>query len=442
MQDEKLRVTRRHALATLAGSLLAACGGGGGGDTPGSGGTGTPATGQGPGTGGTRGGAAFSAFGPVRLATDADFPTPAVARLAGGGSVVFRVERGTGTARVLMGQRLDAAGALQGPAFVVREEPNGLYDVVAAPQADGGFLVAWLNADLLAQTAGATVIAVRTRRYEADGSLVGESIVTPGLVYAVNGLGLVPTADGAVIAWSARVARTAPHQAFLRRLDGSGAPAGGVVTVTEALTGDQEDVSLAVLADGTVLAAWQLLTPGRVTYDVQTRHFAADLTPLSPAATVDGSQDTARMDLSVAPLPDGNAAVAWASTNGTAVRSAVVTPAGAVIAAPQAITAAWPVRGVVAVPRADGFGVAWQEFRGGPREGTMWLRLQPYASTGEPAGAAAELVPARLTFWVSPTVGTTVSTGEGFALAGGADSHVVGAFHGAMEQPETYAFGR
>jgi hypothetical protein len=444
-----VRYTRRFALGAIASAVLAGCGGGGGGaDAAGgdpaqaaSGGGGGPPSGSG-GTGGDPAGQAFSAFGPVVVASGANSSfAPAVARLAGGGNVVLWV---SGTE--IQGRLTDAAGAPVGNVFVVNPGyTRTLGSVDVAPTTDGGFVVAWSLQTDLPNLQLFDVMAVQARRYDGSASPVWEARAT-GVFPSMGRVMIEPAGDGFLIGWTARMTASAQEEAWLGLLSASGSQVGDQVPVgVPGGSAADEVLGIAPLTDGTLVAVWRRHTFDPHRYTMYMRRFAADLNPLTSPIALPGFPATTAFPIDAEGLADGNVAIAWGTTGENSrpyVTTAVFTPDGAPISTVQSEVTELPPSDLQVLSFGNnGYGVGWQVVHGGRREISVSQFLWRFSLAGVPAGLP-EGLGTRLTYWVSPTSGEYVDAGSGIDFAGGPDGHYVLAYHRATTQADTYLVGR
>lgn len=449
------RIARIPVSAALVLPLfLAACGGGGGdgaapvsgarASAPASGGIASAPLGGGadvsppPSDGGPQA-FAFKAFDPVNVGGARSLAAPATARLGARGSVIVWSETGSS----VMARIVDNAGAVAGDAFAVNPGETRAVDglsVAAAP--DGGFVVTWVAYDFEPATPGAAASAIHSKRFAADGSVVGESRVGGTLFQQAGATVVKSMADGGFVAgWTAKLAQGGPSSAWLQRLDANGAPAGPRVLAADP-GGEQSKVVPLPLADGAVLAVWEQATsPGFV---LQARRFTGDLQSPGTAVTVSEAH-ASPFPFSAAPLAGGGAAVAWAlidrGAGVTTVRSTVLTAAGSAAAA-QTVEhrAAVDAADAAVVSLGSGFGVVWQVRSAYPRGSSAGLWLQRRDAAGQALDEPA-LINGRAISWVSPTQGTWATAGDGFGFDGGSDGHLVGAVLRADDRPNAYLFG-
>lgn len=431
-----MQYTRRLALGAIASAVLAGCGGGGGGGDPApsagagaSGGATGPASGSGS-TAGNPSGQPSTTFGPTLVARNASaMSAPAVARLAGGGSVVLWVE-----GQEIHGRRADAGGAFIGDEFVVNPGyGRALGQMAVAPTADGGFVVAWVMETELPFTQFSSVQTIQARRYDAAATLAWEARAT-GTFHSVSGIRIEPAGDGFLLGWIARPFLTAPDEAWLGRIAANGSQVGDQVPVAVPGGGADEAIGIAPLPNGNLVAVWRRRSLDTGVRTMFMRHFAGDLNPLAPAVALPGAMATTAFPVDAEGLPDGNVAIAWGSTGQNTrpfVSTAVFTPAGVPVSSVQSEVNELPVSDLGVVPLGAGYGVAWQVVRLGPAGNTASQFLWRLGPRGAPL-AAPEGLGTR----------TISADGSGADFAGGADGRVVLAYHQAGTTAETWLAGR
>lgn len=271
----------------------------------------------------------------MAASADAEFDpqsAPAAARLAGGGGVIaWR----SGTS--LLAQQLDAAGTAVGAAQSIGSVAAGAPRFAVAGTADGGWVVVWASE---AQT-------LQFRRYSAAAAPLHDAAPVDATAFAQVGKVQVDgLADGGfVVAWSARQgSATAPQQVFARRFAAGATSAGDRVSLSTT-SGDQSDLNIVPLADGSFFAGWVQGNADSSAFSILTRRLGADLQPLAAERGVDAMVSiVAAFDLSATLLADGNIALAWNkrdTSNNTAspqVRWQFVDASGASIGAPGSVT--------------------------------------------------------------------------------------------------------
>ena len=354
---------------------------------------------------------------------------PSVARLAGGGNVVAWVEGGSVRARLT-----DAAGALVGDPFTVGALVNHAagQSVTAAP--DGGFLVLWIVETEKAQSQFSGSVGIRARKYSANGTAQWETLVSDGTQQVLDRAVARATPNGFVVGWTLKALFPMPSQGAMRLLAADGTPVGSPVAVSQ--TDGAQQLSVAPLQDGSFLAVWRSFLSNSAVY---TRRFDAALVPIAPGLPVPGTESAT--DVSAETLADGNVGLAW-SAGANEVRSAVLSPVGTLVSAPQVSATRLAPSSLAVLPfGTSGFGVAWQVLDGNYRSNSAEIWLRHFALAGTALDEPVQ-VESRLTFVVSGVTGASVTAGSGYGICSGPDGHFVAAFQRAGAQADTYLMGR
>jgi len=357
-----------------------------------------------------------------------DAAGPQVARLAGGGSAVAWISGHT-----LMAQVLDASGQRVGDATAIAglftQAPQWPFAVGAL--AGGGFVVAWLDETHpeLDMTQFGTPYTLQFARLGPQGELLQGSTQIGGLLGRFDPwLQVVGRADGGfVIASStASMAVIQPLDAGAVFFDAQGQPTGQGLTVSQA--GDDTQLNLVALADGSWLAAWVGLVEGASGSVVRFRHLAADGTPLDAApVAVPASAQAGALQLRAVLLADGDVALAWKSLlNGTTTLGwQQVQAGGSLLGTPGSLVEQRQVSGLALAPQAGpGFSLFYGVLNASNRGESA--QVVDLTLDGQGALLAQGTLASRLLWTVSPTTGaTTGPSGGSFGLGAGADGHFV-----------------
>lgn len=232
-----------------------------------------------------------------------------VARLSGGGYVATWVfhspSAAAGSPYQACFDRLDASGAPVGPSACVAGSETSLNatGVDPIPRADGGFVLAWLNA---------SDAAVRSQAFDAAGNAVGG--IQAGAQRPV-GPGAAALAGGGYVTVSMQPGGQYKSDSMIsfQRYASDGTPVGSPTSVGD--SGGFYAVKVVPLNGGGFVVAW---LQGGSSAAVTTRMFAADGTPLggpvvaSTVAPVCSNNVCHFQVLSgLAPMDDGGYVVAW-----------------------------------------------------------------------------------------------------------------------------------
>ncbi|MBK6007059.1 hypothetical protein JJB11_13235 [Ramlibacter ginsenosidimutans] len=285
-----------------------------------------------------------------------------IARLTGGGYVTSWVFHSPSAAADSPYQacfhRLDASGGPVGPASCVPGSATALNatGVDPIPRADGGFVLAWLNA---------SDSAVRSQAFDAAGNAVGgiqagaQRPVGPGAA-ALAGGGYV------TVAMQPGGQYTSASMISFQRYASDGTPVGAPTSVGD--SGGFYATKVVPLTGGGFVVAW---LQGGSSAAVTTRMFTADGTPLgSPvvASTVAPvcSNNVCHFQVlsGLAPMDDGGYVVAWTAGWGLGMPDGTFarrfqpdgTPGAAIAKLDDGVDGA-----SLAPQGPDGFMLAWQK---------------------------------------------------------------------------------
>lgn len=253
---------------------------------------------------------------PVNTATALDQTQPVLASLPGGGFLATWLT-GAGV-RI---QRFDGAGVPSGAelaAPMLGPQPNVAPHHDSAALADGGFLIAAVAGEMSSYTDRygthwVVVPVIAAMRFGADGAFAGAWAVAQGQRTADSSLevgtpSLTALSDGNfLVTWTASFATShgGSGASFVaRRLDSSGAPLGGSVTLPVA----PWTTDVAALPGGGYAVAWSTGA------DVLVRHFHGTGAPAADAVAVGAGSYGSRPQ--IATLADGSGVVAWLVQSG------------------------------------------------------------------------------------------------------------------------------
>ena len=254
----------------------------------------------------------------VNTTTEGSQNSPAVVALQGvaaGDTVAVWHSTGPDGVTGLYGQRYAADGTAVGGEFQVDAGGTAGGEPILAALADGGFVVAWGNAD--AEWGGDALYA---RRYGADGTPAGEPFQIPTKPEtSLEGSVLTAFQDGGFLVGWGENDWSAPLQIYAQRYDASGG-AGEVFRLDLPGIDSETGPALAPLADGGFVMAWvaweetagqaagQRITYGQI-YDAANQP-AGGMFTISAAAS-DWYENT---HPALATLADGSFVVTWTSS--------------------------------------------------------------------------------------------------------------------------------
>jgi len=319
-----------------------------------------------------------------------------------------------GSLGAVKGQRFSASGAAIGSEFLVNSAATGnqLY-VRGASLPSGGFVLTWETSDTFQDGSGT---AVKAQLYDSAGVKVGAE-------FRVNTLATLdqqqPTvaslADGGfVVAWHTTDTTQdgAGWAVKAQRFDSSGVKVGGEFLVNTVAFGGQYNIDVAGLSGGGFVLTWQ--TGNDVNAEVYARAYHADGTPFGAqwqVSTDFGSQTGGR----VAALTGGGFAIAWSTSGGTTygVRAALYDSSGAKIGSEFAAnTTPGGGRPDIVALGDGGFVVDWDTT--GTSTG---MRVQRFDSAGQPVGTEAIVAQESASNAVLSDGSITALAGGGFVVS-------------------------
>ncbi|CCQ75230.1 VCBS domain-containing protein [Magnetospira sp. QH-2] len=269
----------------------------------------------------------------------------------------------------IYGLRYDASGNATGEPFLVNTNiPSEQYSSEVTALADGGFVVAWMDADpeaaadwgeislqrfdadgnkvgtetqvntTTADTQGAPMItalgsggyvvtwssgegipnAIAGQMYGADGTPVGGefAVNTVSGAYTYQG-GVTALADGGfLVTWSATetLEGLGDDAIHAQRFDVSGNKVGGEAVVNTTTEGAQSYPDVTALSDGGYVIGWWNETADG-SYDIVAQRFDASDDPVGGEFTVNVHADRDQVMPKLAELNDGSLVVTWASSD-------------------------------------------------------------------------------------------------------------------------------
>ena len=207
-------------------------------------------------------------------------------------------------------RRFDASGSPLGDQFQVNTfttDYQGNTSVASA--ADGGFLVVW-ESDTQDQSDG----GVYGQVYNAAGMpLGGEIRINDTTAADQNDVRVAAVSDGFAVTWESFLQDGSEESAILRFLDSTGAPASGEIVVNSHTPGDQEDVALAVSAEGHLAVVWESDAQDGFGEGVYGQVLDANGSPIGPELQLNTYTTQDQDDPRVAPDGTGGFVAVWSS---------------------------------------------------------------------------------------------------------------------------------
>jgi hypothetical protein len=238
--------------------------------------------------------------------------SPSVATLADGGFVtVWQSKDQDGDNWGVYGQRHDAAGNPVGAEFQVnayaakeQQSPS------VAGLADGRFVVTWQSKDQDGDNWG-----VYGQRYEAAGSPIGaEFQVNASTADEQQSPSVAALADGGfVVTWQSKDQDGDNWGVYGQRYDAAGNAVGAEFQVNTTTAKEQQNPSVAALAGGGFVVAWQSWDQDGHEWGVYGQRFDAAGNPVEFEFQVNTDFSKHQQDPSVVGLADGGFLVTWQS---------------------------------------------------------------------------------------------------------------------------------
>jgi len=281
----------------------------------------------------------------VNTTTFNDQIQPSIAALSNGGFVIAWADSSNGFNFDIRAQRYNASGVAQGTEFLVNSTiSNGQTDSSIAAFSGGGFVIVWGD---FSQTGGDTSsAAVRAQRFDASGVAQGAEFLVNTSTLNGQFLPSVAALVGGdfVIAWtdsSGTAPDTSGNAIRAQRFNASGVAQGTEFLVNSTTTASQDNASVAPLAGGGFVIAWQdgSTTGGDTSSDaIRAQRYDASGVAQGPEFLVNTTTTNRQEFPRAAGLNNGNFVFAWRdNSNGTDadIRADIfapnATPTGAVV---------------------------------------------------------------------------------------------------------------
>ena len=190
--------------------------------------------------------------------TNLDQNYATITHTASGGFVVAWQSKGQdGSFYGVFGRRFDSLGNALGGEFRVNQfTPNYQRRPTLAPEASGGFVVAW---DSFGQDGNG--YGIFGRRFDSSGNPTGAEFQINVRTSSTQSLPTIArdASGGFVVAWQSFGQDGNNYGAFGRRLDGSGAPLGAEFQINAFTTGAQRDPAISSDTSSAFVVTWQSL---------------------------------------------------------------------------------------------------------------------------------------------------------------------------------------
>ena len=256
------------------------------------------------------GGVAVGSEFRVNSNTTGDQIRPSVAGLSDGGFVVtWQVYSQTGDDWGVYGQRYDSGGVAVGSEFQISNSmTTPHWNPAVTSLAGGGFVVTWHSYDQGSDE-------IYGQRYDAGGAAVGSEFQINSYTTAQQGSpSIVGLSDGGFVAtWRSSGQDGDSWGVFGQRYDSGGVAVGPEFQINSYTSGQQETPSVAALADGGFVVAWQSKGQDGDLWGVYGQRFDAGGVAVGSEFQVNSTTTGDQYLPSVTGLSGGGFVVAWAS---------------------------------------------------------------------------------------------------------------------------------
>ncbi|CAN7448123.1 beta strand repeat-containing protein [Devosia sp. LjRoot3] len=230
-----------------------------------------------------------------------------VVGLSGGGYVVVLM----GLPGGLRGELFDANGVLAGT-IPISPTTGTAWPSLAALD-DGGFIVTWRSSGLEGSGQDGSGQGVFARRFDAQGTAIEDEFqvntFTEGSQQDAT-VAVFPD-GGFVITWTSAGQDGSDGGVFGQRFDASANPVGAEFQINTLTELNQEEPSVAVLADGGFVVAWDGANEDGTLGRIFMRQFDSSGTPLGVEIEVHPLSEHSQNYSSVIAMPDGGFLVSW-----------------------------------------------------------------------------------------------------------------------------------
>ncbi|MDB5872648.1 MAG: uncharacterized protein JWQ07_2090 [Ramlibacter sp.] len=243
----------------------------------------------------------------VNSTTTGDQWAPAIAKLDDGYVVVWQSFQMPDTTDIYLQRYTDAGVAVGGDVLVNTVTTNAQAQPTVTATAGGGFVVAWASQQ--EQSGGNFDYGVYLQRFDSQAQrLGGETHVNNySLLDQVHPGIAALAAGGFVVTWWSDAQSSAAPGIYSRMYGADGAALGGEVRVNTASAGPQSAPTVAGLADGGYVIAWDGSS------GIHAQRFDSHGTALAAETRVDTVDGGAIAKPVAAALPDGGYVIAWQS---------------------------------------------------------------------------------------------------------------------------------
>lgn len=332
----------------------------------------------------------------VNTITSGNQSHPDVTALDGGGFVVIWWDSsglgGDTSPPGIKAQIFNSAGTPVGGEFLVNTSTfSSQYQPTVAALPGGGFVAAWQD-----YSGGASVISVQ--RFDGGGNKVGGQFVASG-----SGSDQHPAvavfADGSfVVSWTDNSPADGSDYAVKAQMfDSAGNLVAGEFLVNTTTFGRQEMPSIAVLANGSFVIAWQDQSGSggdSSVRSIQARLFDSSGAPLTGEFLVNTSTTNAQEDPAVVAMAGGGFIVTWTDMSGeggdssdSSIKGQIFDALGNKVGSEFLVNAT--TQGIqqgssIAMTGAESFAVAWYDYSGIDDTSGSGIKLRTFSFSSGP----------------------------------------------------------
>ncbi len=248
----------------------------------------------------------------INTETSQEQENASVAALDGGGFVVtWESKNQDGNNTGVFAQRYDSNGNAAGSEFQVNTETHHEQeDSSVTSLSEGGFVVVWESKNQDGSQRG-----VFGQRFDSAGSPDGVEFQVNNETSSDQENPSVASLSGGgfVVTWQSEGQDGDESGVFGQRYDSSGAPAGGEFQINTTTTEEQKEPSVTALADGGFVVAWQSKDQDGDSWGVYAQRFDSAGNPAEFEFRVNTVTTNEQQEPSVAALADGGFVISWQS---------------------------------------------------------------------------------------------------------------------------------
>jgi hypothetical protein len=237
---------------------------------------------------------------------------PAIAALADGGYVVTWTSYGQdGSGEGVYAQRYAANGSAVGAETRINTTTaDAQYQSSVAALVDGGYVVTWTSFGQDGSTYG-----VYAQRYAADGSAVGaEARINTTTASSQIQSAIAALADGGyVVTWTSFGQDGSGNGIYAQNYAADGSAVGAETRINTTTASNQQLSKIATLADGSYVITWASLGQDGSGYGVYAQRYAGDGSAVGTETRINSTTAGEQNQPTIAALADGGYVITWTS---------------------------------------------------------------------------------------------------------------------------------